>query len=476
MAKRLSWEVDYFDTYVYQKDQDSTEAREYSGEFKFSARYSSIEQKALEQLVPDLQKKVDLFRPDIVAVSCISFEYEFLITFFHQIAFPNESLVIIGGIHATLEPEKVIETGLFDLVCIGEGEQVFVDILNHYEEGLGLDNIKSTYFYDKIAARVTKNPRRSLINQSELWKNEPDYSHFGEQYFVYPFDGKLYRRFDFEVARGCPYNCTYCGNTALKEANKGLGRFVRVRPLEDIKNEMKRMIDHFGIELFYFGDECFFSHSVEWINKFVEWYGKDIRKPFILQTRPETITEKKIDLIKQMNAPFFQISLGIESGSEKILFEVCNRKTKICKIIQSFNLLAKNEIRTCAFFMIGLPFETREDIFQSIGLCRHIRPTVAIVSIFQPLPGQVLRKICIEEGFITGNEPMPTFTGNSILKMPQISSDQIVNLRRTFLLYAYLPKQYYPQIEKCEKDYNNNKELYKELVDIRWRLDGRPAI
>jgi hypothetical protein len=55
-----------------------------------------------------------------------------------------------------------------------------------------------------------------------------------------------------------------------------------------------------------------------------------------------------------------------------------------------------------------------------------------------------------------------------MLKMPRLSANEIVNLRRTFTLYAFLPEKYYPDIEKCEKDYLSNKELLKELVQLRW--------
>ena len=55
--------------------------------------------------------------------------------------------------------------------------------------------------------------------------------------------------------------------------------------------------------------------------------------------------------------------------------------------------------------------------------------------------------------------------------LPQISAEEISNLFRTFLLYAKLPKSYYPQIEKCEKDYENNKELFEKLIGLRWKLE-----
>lgn len=472
IAKNLSWNMDYFDTYSYEKSRDSMQDRESGGEFRPSERLASIEFKPLDKLVPDLQNKINTCKPSIIAISCISFEYQLLITFLPDIHIPTETLVLIGGIHATLKPDEVISTGLFDLVCVGEGEEAFEELLTKSEKGQDVSDIKNISLRDRNKGTIIKNPRRKLLGENELWKTTPDYSLFDEKYFLYPFDGRLYRRSSFEVARGCPFRCTYCGNTALMEANKGLGRFVRTRPIESVKENMKKLIDEYGIELIYFEDECFLTHTTNWLKELAEWYGQEIKKPFIVQTRPETVTEEKIKILKQMNAPFFQVSIGVESGSEKILFEVCNRRTKIHKIMASFDLLNKHGVRTCAFFMVGFPYETREDIFKSIRLCRRIKPTIAAVSIFQPMPGQELKEVCIREGYITGNEPMLTVTGGSVLKMPQISPEAITNIRRVFLLYAILPEEYYPKIEKCEKDYYGNRELYEELVNLRWHISG----
>jgi radical SAM superfamily enzyme YgiQ (UPF0313 family) len=53
----------------------------------------------------------------------------------------------------------------------------------------------------------------------------------------------------------------------------------------------------------------------------------------------------------------------------------------------SFDILHKHNISTTACFIVGFPYETREDIFKSIDLCRRINPDEVLVNIFQPLPG-----------------------------------------------------------------------------------------
>jgi anaerobic magnesium-protoporphyrin IX monomethyl ester cyclase len=467
IARRRGWQMEYFDTYAYEKTRDSMQDRSASGEFK-PVEAPTEKLKPFARLIPDLQQTIDRLQPALIAVSCMSFEYEFLLSFFPRLHIADETRVIIGGVAAILEPDKVAQSGLFDLVCVGEGEAVFGEILDHYGRE-DLRRIPNTYCRDRETGAIARNPRRMLLPESELWDYVPEFSLFEERYFLYPFDGKLYRRHRFEVARGCPFNCSYCGNTALKAANHGLGKFVRTRPLASIRAELTRMSQELKTEMYYFEDECFLSHPITWLQEFADWYGREIRRPFIVQTRPETVTEAKLHLLRQMKAPFFQVSLGVESGSERILDEVCNRKCELSQIEVAFDLLNRHRIRTCAFFMMGFPTETRDDIFQSIRLCRRIKPTVAIVSIFQPLPGQPLRERCLCEGLINGDEPLQTFTGGSILRMPQLSQEEILNLRRVFLLYATLPERYYPEIEKCERDYPAHRELYDELVRARWQ-------
>jgi len=278
-----------------------------------------------------------------------------------------------------------------------------------------------------------------------------------------------------EVARGCPFNCTYCGNTALKkiyieggDTPEPLSKFLIKRPMDSCMDHMKMMVEDHGIDMFQFTDECFFSHPFSWIKEFMERYATEIGKPFIFQTRAETVSEEKLQEVTKYNLPF-QVSIGVESGSEKIL-QICNRECKSEQVIKSFDLLHKYNVRCNAFCMMGLPYETREDYFLTVELCRRIKPSVCSVSIFQPQPGQELTKLCLKEGFLSEDQPMVTFTQESLLNMPQpyLSAEEIKQLWRVFILYVALPKEYYPIIELCEKDYDNNQELFEKLMNLRW--------
>lgn len=472
IAHKRGWDIWYFDTSMYEKPMDATEEKEMTGGFRPGFVTLKKEMPPSGKIVLDFQAKIDEINPDILVISAMSSDYQYLMGFFGKIKIPDKTLVVIGGIHAIIQPKEVISTGLFDLVCTGQGEETFDEILARIEENMYISDIEGTYFYDKKNESIICNPMRMLLGTKDLWNIDPHYGIFDNRYFVYPFDGKMVRMFWMEVSRGCPYNCSFCGNTALRAVYKGLGKYICTRPMDSIFKIFKKIIDTYRIDIFNITDECFLSHQQDWLEEFAERYAENVRSPFLIQTRPETVTEKNIEILLSCIAPFFQVGMGVESGSERILFNVCNRRTKVKDIIRAYDLLNKYGIRSNAYFMIGFPYETRDDIFKTIELCKRIKSTINVVSIFQPLPGTKLRELCIKKRFITGDEPLATFTSGSVLKMPQISAEEISNLRRTFMLYAKLSKDYYPQIEKCEKDYENNKELFKELVDLRWSLEA----
>lgn len=472
IGKKRGWTMDYFDTFNYEKELDSNAEKELTGGMKPGLIKMDLKLVPRSKIIPDLQEKIDGFKPDLIAVNVMSHEFEFLMEWYPEIKVPDNVITIIGGVHPTIRPEEVVQSGFFDIVCVGEGESVFDVVLEALENGGDITNIQGTHYKNRGNGQIVRNGRRKLLDEAELWSVETDYSYFDDRYFVYPFDGKSVRKTGVEISRGCPYDCKYCGNSALRMANDGLGKNVKLRPMGSIFRHLKRMVDEFKIELFYLGDECFLAHPKTWLEEFAERY-REIKIPFIFQTRPETVKEDKIEILKNAGAPFFQASIGVEAGSERILFDVCNRKTKRESIIKAFDILHNHKIRVSAFFMVGFPYETREEIFDSINLCRRIKPDVMSVAIFQPLPGQELTDLCIKEGFMTGKEPLVTFTERSILTQPQISASEIKNLWRTFVLYATLPEKYFPDIKKCEDDYKSNKALFDELIALRWELASR---
>ena len=135
-------------------------------------------------------------------------------------------MTIVGGVFPTSAPEKIIRHKEIDIICIGEGEDAFLELCNRLREG---KEYMDTYnlWLKKENGEIIKNPIRRAIN---IENNPlPDFSLFEEERFYRPMAGKIYKMFPVETHRGCPYQCAYCNSPAQIDLYKEMhaGNFFR---------------------------------------------------------------------------------------------------------------------------------------------------------------------------------------------------------------------------------------------------------
>ena len=90
--------------------------------------------------------------------------------------------------------------------------------------------------------------------------------------------------------------------------------------------------------------------------------------------------------------------MGIESGNQRIRQQVMNRKMSNETIVARINLVKSYGMRTSTYNIIGLPSETRANIFETIELNRQANPDSFSVSILEPYKGTPIRKMCEDAG------------------------------------------------------------------------------
>jgi radical SAM superfamily enzyme YgiQ (UPF0313 family) len=154
--------------------------------------------------------------------------------------------------------------------------------------------------------------------------------------------------------------------------------------------------------------------------------------------------------------------MGIESGNKWMRKYILNRDVSDKEIIEKFEIVKKKGIRVSAYNIIGLPFETREMVFETINLNRKINPATSSVAAFKPYPKTQLSEIAKEFGFL---RKTPDYTSwRADLNSPYLSGEEVDGLVRTFSLYCKLPEEFFPLLERSEKDEQFAKEVFAKLI------------
>lgn len=457
VLKEAGHETSLFDTSFFEIPVKSERImKERAIEFKKVKDFDKfITKKKKVDIKEKFRKKLKEFKPDLIAVSCISMEFEFLLSFL-DVKKEFNIPVIIGGPHATVAPNEAIAPECIDIVCIGEGENALLELCKKMEKKKDITKIKNLWIKKK--GKIYKNEPRNLLENLDSLPY-PDWSIFDERHLFKPFWGKIYRFGYFSLGRGCPFNCAFCINSFLHKMYFRKGVFHREKSIERIINEIKFFKDKYKINFIQFQDETFLALNDKKLEEFLKAYKREINLPFYMMTRPETINEKNIKLLKRSKCCKL-LGIGVESGNEEIRNQVCNKCFSNEQLIKAARILKDNRINIVSYNMIGLPNETRKQIFDTIRINKKIESKLCTVYFFYPFKGTPLRKLCEEKNYLKEENKDARPTTDTTLDLPQISKEELRTLKRLFPLYLRTPEFFWPIIRICEKDGIFSRSLY----------------
>jgi radical SAM superfamily enzyme YgiQ (UPF0313 family) len=369
--------------------------------------------------------------------------------------------VVVGGIHATVESEEAINDPNVDAICVGEGEEALMEFLELYTNGKPYTSVGSFWF--KSNGKILKNKCRLLCEMDSL--PYPDYSIFREEHFYRPFAGKMYRMIAVEISRGCPFRCSYCVNKFLQELYFENPQYHRRNSVAVAIEKLVHIKKEYGAEFYRFVDESFAVMNVEFLEEFSKQYAQKVGVPFWVQTSATTLTERKVQLLKDMNCA--AVTIGVEHGDEKFRKTVLKKNVSDEQIFNAMSLLKKYDLRRSAYFIIGLPYETRELVFKTIAMYRKLiheyGASPSTVHCFYPYPGTELLDVCLENHFISDKINANKGVSQPSLDMPDLSYETIAGLKRTFFAYSVMDEKLYPVI-RCLEETNDNTEKILEVI------------
>ncbi|MCP4377412.1 MAG: radical SAM protein, partial [bacterium] len=243
----------------------------------------------------------------------------------------------------------------------------------------------------------------------------------------------------------------------------GAGNFFRKKSLPVIRDELRELVRLYDPEYVYFPSDTFLSMTDAEFEEFVDIYG-EFRLPFWMQTRPETITLQRVVALKEIGC--HRMSMGIEHGNAEFRKSVLHKNTTNEIIIEACDAIAQAGIPLSINNIIGFPGETRELVFDTIGLNRQLTFDTTNAYVFAPFHGTSLYDLCASQGLISPSQTVHNLTMDAGLDMPQFPRKEIDGLRKTFALYARLPEKHWPKIKVAEGCDEEAQTAFDELREI----------
>jgi len=471
VAKKLDHKVRLFDTSFYNVKELSSNMvflnSKQAGEEVLNFIPVDLSKYGIEKKDVDLKlvfsSVLSEFKPDLVALSIFSQEYAlgmFLMKIVKEV--DKNILTICGGIHCYADPEEVINNESVDLVCVGEGEKVLENLLKSLEQKVDYTNIRG--LWSKSDGKIIKNPPGDYVHLNEL----PflDFDEYDNRQFIRAFNGKVYRSVDICLTRGCFERCIYCLHNKIYETYNSCD--IRKYDIDRFIAELEYLKERHEINFIRFQDSSFLNVDETYLAEFSRKYKDKIGLPFVIDSTPQSVTYNKIKYLKDMNCQ--SISIGIETGNEQHRLKYLNKKATNKQIINAFDIVHKFNIRTVGFVLLSFPFETRENIFETIRLIREARVSAPNLGFVYPFKGTKLRELVINQGLFDKDTEInnsPQYSRDyPAIKNSNISEEEYRGIYRTFLFYCKFPEKYYNDIRIAESFDLKGNTMYKKLKDL----------
>src|SRR3989344_9403381 len=296
-------------------------------------------------------------------------------------------ITVLGGPNATSMPILSLKLGNFDFAVISEGELTIIELTDKLEgkNNLDLDQIQGLAF--KKDSEIIITPPRPLIENLDSLPFPARHLLPMEKYFdVFSRE----KHFATIIAtRGCPFNCVFC------DRKNRMGRTWRMRSPENIEQEIKEVIDQYGIREFMFFDDNFIIDK-EWAYEVCERLKK-LNIIWECRERVDMVDEPILRAMK--SAGCYRIRFGFESGDNRIL-NVLKKGITVEQSLKCAQICKNIGMEIYGYFMIGAPEETPQTIERTINLALKIEPSFAIFSKTILIPGSELFEYGVSNGQI----------------------------------------------------------------------------
>lgn len=305
-----------------------------------------------------------LDRIDVVGLSGLitTFTFQVSAAAIVRARWPN-ALVVAGGGLATAAPELLLSRSAIDVVCVGEGEETFVNLLRSWPSA-SLREVDGVVFKEASSGSILRTSGAKPIADLDALPF-PDWECADLPAYL-PYSGFLRkgvraaqfrRRADLTTTRGCPHRCSFCSNVFQRGA-------IRQRSVDSVLEEIDVLRERYQIDSIDFLDENFCYSRSRVFQLCTRLLEGDYRLAWGTAARATDVDREMLRLMKEAGCAF--ILYGFETGSQRIL----DRMGKGATVEQNwsaFRLTEEAGIHAHGNLIIGHPGEDEETLAESLS-------------------------------------------------------------------------------------------------------------
>jgi anaerobic magnesium-protoporphyrin IX monomethyl ester cyclase len=430
----------------------------------------------LQRIKADVQK----INPDIIGFSVLTTQNKYALAIAEDMKTYVNTPIIFGGIHPTMDPVETIRQTPIDCLCVGEGEEAFLEFAQRKGDPKGIKNL--CYRQD---GRIIQEPLRPYTDLQTL--PFKDYEIFDFQQMIDAKDGWV----GLQASRGCPFRCTYCLNHKIMGLYRGHGylprEYLRRHTVEEVISEIEYLLSRYRtIKMFIFDDDIF-TFDKEWLRQFSHEYRKVTDIGFVCNAHARVFDNDMAGMLKDAGCRI--VKFGLESGSERIRRDILHRYMSNRQIETAFEVAERHGLHTSAFVMVGLPGENKGDIIETAKLLGRIRPGRFRWSLFFPFIGTRAYEIAKELNAIdfAKMDILDNFTDETCMRLGPDADLLIKKLKAMFCSFVngygdmdegQLYRALVDDVERAtEADWRKGRSLFlkrAEALDRRMDNEAKP--
>ena len=367
--------------------------------------------------------------PDILCISCYLWNINYVEQLIREIpkVLP-ETKIWLGGPEVSYNAREMLDgyPGLAGVMC-GEGEQIFLELLETYAAGNEPEEI------------LTAREALDLSSIPFIYEHIKD------------FDNRIVY---YESSRGCPFSCSYCLSS--------IDKCLRFRDPDLVRRELQFFIDH-EVPQVKFVDRtfnCRHDHAMA-VWSYIKEHDRGITN-FHFEVAADLLNDEEIALIRSMRPGLIQLEIGVQSTNPDTVREI-RRRMDLVKV--EGNVAAVREARNVhqhLDLIAGLPYEDYDSFARSFDRVYAMKPDQLQLGFLKVLKGSLMHEKTEEYGLVYQDRPP-----YEVLSTKWLSYSDVIRLKKIeeMVEVYYNSGQFRNTMEQLEQAYASSFEMYGALAD-----------